>query len=123
MGYLASLIEAYCGDGSGWSIEIDYVRESEPLGTAGFLGQLDDLAQDRVLVVNGDTFTDLNMADAYREHDPRDGATVYASRRSVPTEFGVLEADEDDRLVAYIEKPELTYDVSMGVNVLSQLGD
>jgi NDP-sugar pyrophosphorylase family protein len=119
VGYLSGLIQAYCGDGSAWDVELDYVREAEPLGTAGCLGQLDDLTEDRILVVNGDTFTDLDMAEAYREHDPTDAATVCANRRSVPTEFGVLEADGDGRLKAYVEKPEMTYDVSMGVNVLS----
>jgi NDP-mannose synthase len=119
VGYLSGLIEAYCGDGSRWGVELDYVHETEPLGTAGFLGRLDDLTRDRILVVNGDTFTDLNMAEAYREHDPGDGATVWASRRTVATEFGVLEVDGESRLQTYTEKPELTYDVSMGVNVLS----
>ena len=61
VGYLSSLIEAYCGDGSRWGIALDYLRESEPLGTAGFLGLLEDVDDDRVLVVNGDTFTDLDM--------------------------------------------------------------
>ena len=72
VGYLASLIEAYCGDGSRWDIRIDYLHETEPLGTAGFLGLLDDLDDDRVLVVNGDTMTDLDMGAVYREHDVRD---------------------------------------------------
>ena len=42
---------------------------AEPLGTAGFLGLLDDLDEDRVLVVNGDTITDLDMGAVYREHE------------------------------------------------------
>lgn len=119
VGYLSSLIEAYCGDGSRWEIELDYVRETEPLGTAGFLGLLDDLTDDRLLVVNGDTLTDLDMGQAYRDHDPADGATIYSSRRSLSIEFGVLETDDSGRLVSYSEKPEVAYDVSMGVNILS----
>src|SRR3990170_5441968 len=98
VGYLSTLIEAYCGDGSRWDVQLDYVRETEPLGTAGFLGLLDDLTEDRLLVVNGDTLTDLDMGDVYREHDPRDGATICASRRSVSVEFGVLDADDSGRL-------------------------
>jgi NDP-mannose synthase len=119
VGYLSSLIEAYCGDGSRWEIPLDYVRESEPLGTAGFLGLLDDLADDRLLVVNGDTLTDLDMGRAYRDHDPGHGATICSSRRSLSIEFGVLEADDSGRLLSYTEKPEVSYEVSMGVNVLS----
>lgn len=119
VGYLSSLIEAYCGDGSHWEIALDYVRESEPLGTAGFLGLLEDLDDDRLLVVNGDTLTDLDMGGAYRDHDPSDGATICSSRRSMSIEFGVLETDDSGRLVSYSEKPEVAYDVSMGVNILS----
>ena len=119
VGYLSSLIEAYCGDGSRWEIPLDYVREAEPLGTAGFLGLLDDLEGDRLLVVNGDTLTDLDMGRAYRDHDVSDGATICSSRRSMSIEFGVLQTDDSGRLVSYTEKPEVAYDVSMGVNILS----
>jgi NDP-mannose synthase len=119
VGYLSTLIEAYCGDGSRWEVRLDYVREEEPLGTAGFLGLLDDLTDDRLLVVNGDTLTDLDMGQVYREHDSADAATICANRRSTTVEFGVLETDDAGRLHSYTEKPTLSYEVSMGVNVLS----
>jgi NDP-sugar pyrophosphorylase family protein len=119
VGYLSALIEAFCGDGSRWGVPLDYVRETEPLGTAGFLSLIDDLSEDRLLIVNGDTLTDLDMAAVWREHDPDDGATIWSSRRSVAIEFGVLETDAEGALTSYVEKPELAYDVSMGVNVLS----
>ena len=119
VGYLSTLIEAYCGDGSRWDVRLDYVREVEPLGTAGFLGLLDDVTEDRLLVVNGDTLTDLDMGRMYREHDVRDGATICANRRSTTVEFGVLDVDASGRLRSYVEKPTVTYEVSMGVNVVS----
>ncbi len=119
VGYLSTLIEAFCGDGGRWGIPVDYIREDEPLGTAGFLSLVDDLMDDRLLVVNGDTLTDLDMASVWREHDANDGATICASRRSVAVEFGVLESDDAGHLRSYVEKPELAYDVSMGVNTVS----
>ncbi len=119
VGYLSTLIEAFCGDGARWGIPLDYVRETEPLGTAGFLSLVDDLTDDRLLVVNGDTLTDLDMASVWREHDINDGATICSNRRSVAVEFGVLQIDDAGRLQSYVEKPELAYDVSIGVNVLS----
>jgi len=119
VGYLSTLIEAFCGDGARWGIPLDYVRETEPLGTAGFLSLVDDLTDDRLLVVNGDTLTDLDMASVWREHDINDGATICSNRRSVAVEFGVLQIDDAGRLRSYVEKPELAYDVSIGVNVLS----
>lgn len=120
VGHLASLIRAYCGDGERWQIPIDYAFEDRPLGTIGCLGQIADLAgQERVLVVNGDTLTDVDMASLYAQHRAEDGITLCASRRTVKIDFGVLEVDAEGRLAAYTEKPELSYRVSMGVNVLS----
>ena len=118
-GHLASLIEAFCGDGGRWGVPIDYVYEDTPLGTIGCLALLDDVGGDRVLVVNGDTLTDFDFATALPSHDPEDGITIYSNRRSVQVEFGVLETDGDGYLSGYREKPELSYDVSMGINVLS----
>jgi len=119
VGYLAPLIEAYCGDGSQWGVRLDYLRETSPLGTAGCLGLVRDLEEDRLLVVNGDTLTDLDMAALYREHDPHDGATVCSKQRTLTVDFGVLDADDSGRLRSYAEKPELSYEVSIGVNVVS----
>lgn len=124
VGHLASLIKAFCGDGSQWGIPIDYVYEDEPLGTIGCLALLDDLdGADRLLVVNGDTLTDMSMAAAYAAHDAsQDGGeaiTLCANRRSVGIDFGVLETDGGGHLASYTEKPTLQYKVSMGVNVVS----
>lgn len=118
VGHLAGLIRAYCGNGERWRIPIDYVFEDTPLGTVGCLGSLEDLTDDRVLVINGDTLTDLQMAEVYRQHSPTDAITLCAHRQSVEVEFGVLEA-EGEYLTGYVEKPTLDYRVSMGVNVLS----
>lgn len=119
LGYLAPLIESFCGDGSRWGVAIDYVREDEPLGTAGALSLLGDLQEDRILVTNGDILTDLDLGAVARAHDVADGATIAANHRSVSIEFGVLRKDADGCLADYDEKPKLSYEVSMGINVLS----
>jgi NDP-mannose synthase len=120
VGHLAGLIRAFCGDGSQWGVPIDYVYEDQPLGTIGCLALLDDLrGADRMLVINGDTLTDMSMAEAYAAHDGADAITICANRRSVGIDFGVLETDGAGYLSTYTEKPTLHYRVSMGVNVVS----
>jgi NDP-sugar pyrophosphorylase family protein len=42
---------------------------------------------------------------------------VAAHRRHVKVDLGVLEINSDHRIVDYHEKPEKTYDVSMGIYV------
>jgi len=120
VGYLASLIRAYCGDGARWDLSIEYLEESEPLGTIGCLAILDDLDDaDRVLLINGDTLTDMSFSDAFAAHHDGDAITLCANRRSVRVDFGVLDVGDQGYLAAYTEKPTLNYRVSMGVNVVS----
>ena len=119
VGHLASLIEGFCGDGSQWGVRVDYVREEEPLGTAGCIGLISDLGTTSILVVNGDTLTDLDFREAFLSHEPADGITICANTRTVPIDFGVLEVDDKGRLAGYSEKPTFSFPVSMGVNIVS----
>ena len=63
----ASLIKAFFGDGSKWSIKIDYYEEDQPLGTMGPIKHIKDLP-DNFLIMNGDILTDLNYSEFYKEH-------------------------------------------------------
>lgn len=116
--YLAGLIEAYCGDGSRLGLDIRYSRETRPLSTAGPLKLIEGL-DDTFLVMNGDLLTTLDYAAMVRHHREHGAAATLAMhRRSVRIDYGVVEVNDDGRLRDYIEKPELHYTVSMGVNVL-----
>ncbi len=119
VGHLANLIRSYCGDGSQWGLPIDYVHEDAPLGTVGSLALIEDFSDDRVLVVNGDTLTDLDFADAYTNHDVVNAATICANERTVDIDFGVLSVDDAGHLAGYDEKPTMNYLVSMGTNILT----
>jgi NDP-sugar pyrophosphorylase family protein len=116
--YLAELIEAYCGNGSRLGLDIRYSRETRALSTAGPLKLVPDL-NETFLVMNGDLLTTLDYAAMIRHHREHGAAATLAMhRRSVRIDYGVVEVASDGRLTDYIEKPELHYTVSMGVNVL-----
>ncbi len=117
VGHLAALIKSYFGDGSDLGIHIEYSLEDVPLGTAGPLGQIDDL-NETFLLMNGDILTDLDFRQLVDHH--RNGRcilTVATHKRKVKIDFGVLETD-GGRVKRYIEKPTLDYVVSMGVYVM-----
>lgn len=118
-GYLTELIEAFCGDGKRFGTRLTYRREVAPLGTAGGLTLLDRPGAP-VLVINGDILTTLNYAEMYAFHRDRGAAATIASYpREVRIDFGVLEFANDPHILAgYREKPELSFQVSMGVYVL-----
>jgi len=120
VGHLAELLQAYFGDGARWGLEIDYIREDEPLGTVGPLTTIDDLP-DEFLVMNGDILTTLSYHDLYASHLASTAELTVACRRmEVNIDLGVLEFDNEYRVVGYQEKPTLAYDASMGVYVFSK---
>src|SRR5271166_804174 len=121
-GYLTELIEAFCGDGRKFGTRLHYRREETPLGTAGGLTLLKRPAEP-VLVINGDILTTLNYGAMYEFHRDRGAAATIASYpREVRIDFGVLEFGDDPHvLTGYREKPEYSFQVSMGVYILDSL--
>jgi NDP-sugar pyrophosphorylase family protein len=121
-GYLAELIEAFFGDGGRIGLPVDYVREDEPLGTAGALALVEGLAED-FLVMNGDVLTDLDYRAVLAAHSASDAiATIATHERRVQIELGVLGLDGDhdpSRVTDYFEKPVIDYEASMGVYCFS----
>ncbi|MDA2936673.1 sugar phosphate nucleotidyltransferase [Acidobacteria bacterium AH-259-A15] len=118
VGYGHELIRTFFGDGSRWGVQIDYSLEDEPLGTAGPLSQLDGL-KESFLVANGDLLTDISFDDMLLFHRSHGGqATIGTTHQEVKIGFGVMELDEQQRLVDYREKPTFSYLVSIGLYVL-----
>jgi NDP-sugar pyrophosphorylase family protein len=121
-GYMGELIEAVINHRNGKRMAIDYVRESEPLGTVGPLRQIDGL-DEPFLMMNGDVLTDLDYGRVLADHrDSGALATIATTTRRVQITLGVVECRdpaEPTRLTGFIEKPELTYDVSMGIYCFS----
>jgi NDP-mannose synthase len=118
--HLGPLIRAFAGGGEQWGLSIDYVEEDRPLSTVGPLFALRDRLPDTFLVMNGDILTDLDYADLLHTHALSGGGlTVATSERVHKVDFGVLDV-EGGRVRAFREKPELRYQVSMGVYGMSR---
>ena len=111
---------AYFGDGSKWSIKIDYTIETKQLSTMGPLTLVNDLP-DHFLVMNGDVLSDLNYAHFYEHHvEAMSPFTIAAHRRIEKIDYGVLVSDEQHQLVGFEEKPNYNFLVSMGVYMVSK---
>ena len=121
-GYLGELIEAVLNHRNRRRVDIDYTREREPLGTVGALALIEGL-DEPFLVMNGDVLTDLDYRQLFTDHIASGAiATIASTTRHVQVSLGVLESETTDgvkRLTGYVEKPQLTYDVSMGVYCFS----
>jgi len=119
LGHLAELIKAYFHTHNRLTaqVRLRYVEEDEPTGTAGSLASVPDL-DDTFLVMNGDVLTDLDFDALVSFHRRQRAAlTIAAHRRLVKIDLGVLKCADDYRIIGYNEKPELSYNVSMGIYV------
>jgi NDP-sugar pyrophosphorylase family protein len=119
LGHLAGLIKAYFHHRQELcrQLNLHFVEEDEPTGTAGSLALVSDLT-DTFLVMNGDVLTDLNFNELVAFHRREKAAlTIATHRRVVKIDFGLLEFGDDHRVTGYREKPEYRHNVSMGIYV------
>lgn len=118
VGYLGDLLINFFGDGSKLDINVEYSKESYPLGTAGGLGLIKEKLKETFLMMNGDILTTLNYADLINYHKENGAvATVALKNRDVYIDFGVVGIDSTNSIKEYTEKPTLNYLVSMGIYV------
>ena len=122
VGHLAQLIMVLFGDGRKLGLNIQYAIEDVPRGTIGPLAGIPEITKEGqpVLLMNGDTLTDLDFAAFARSHGS-DGALVSVAtfRKEVAVDLGVMEWGEDGTLVNFREKPVIPLSVSMGIYMLS----
>lgn len=120
VGYLGELVQAFFSQHKALSsmITIDFVTEETPLGTAGALSLI-PRPEETFLVMNGDILTTLDLNALVSHHrQTKATLTIACHTKRVQLDLGVLELDEQNgRVTGYLEKPEYTYPVSMGVYV------
>jgi dTDP-glucose pyrophosphorylase len=116
--YLAEVIEDHFGDGSALGATIDYLREDEPLGTAGALGLLPSPPDRPLVLLNGDLVTSVDLEALLDFHETGGFAATIGTRRYLHTvPFGCIERD-GDRVVAIEEKPTIAREVNTGIYAL-----
>ena len=115
--YMPEAIEQHFGDGRRFGVEIDYVNEKEPLGTAGALGLL-KAPKGPLLVINGDVLTQVNFRSMFSYHaDNHADMTVGVRRFELQVPYGVIEMQES-RVTKLDEKPTYRFFINAGVYLI-----
>ena len=115
--YKPEAIVDHFGDGSRFGVEIDYVNEEEPLGTAGALGLLKP-QQGPVLVINGDVMTQVNFRSMLSYHaDNHADLTVGVRQFEVHVPYGVVDMAGVD-VSGLDEKPTYRFFINAGVYLI-----
>src|SRR4051812_15831763 len=104
--YRADLIEQHFGDGKRFGVQIRYVLEREPLGTAGaVLAGLEYLA-DRFLVMYGDTMVNVDLERIWRTHEQHHAdATLLLHPNDHPFDSDLVEVNAESRVLAFHNRP------------------
>jgi mannose-1-phosphate guanylyltransferase len=109
LGYQPDAFTSEFPDGTCAGVRLVYAVEPEPLDTAGaiaFAARAAGLSE-RVIAVNGDVLTDLDVAELWRRHEQFGGeATIALTPVEDPSRFGVVPLHPDGSVEAFIEKPE-----------------
>jgi dTDP-glucose pyrophosphorylase len=116
--YKADMVIDRFKDGSPWGVDIRYIHEDKPLGTAGPLGLLPEELNQPVLVMNGDLLTKVNfqqLLDFHLEHKAQ--ATMCVREYDFQVPYGVVRL-EKHRLLQIEEKPVQRFFVNAGIYVL-----
>lgn len=117
--YLGHMIEEHFGDGRRWGAKIDYLREDEPLGTAGALRLLSPRPEIPFVVTNGDVLTDIRYGEMLDFHVRNHAQATMAVRMyEWQHPFGVVHT-QGIEIVGFEEKPVYRSHVNAGVYALS----
>jgi D-glycero-D-manno-heptose 1,7-bisphosphate phosphatase len=123
-GHLGNVIEEYFGNGRAFHVNIDYIREEYPLGTAGALYYLKDRLTEDFLLINGDIIFDVNMDLFFKAHRKKQSlATILTHPNDHPYDSGIIIADQNGMVLKWLVKEEerkwYKNRVNAGIHILS----
>ncbi len=105
-GFLATKVKDVLGDGSAFGVSLQFVEEPEPRGTAGALKFAEHVLQDRFLMLNGDTLTDIDLSAQLAQHaDTGAVGTLGLVPVDDPSAFGLVLRNADTSVSGFLEKP------------------
>ena len=107
IGHLGHVIQDYFGDGSKFGVSIEYVVETQPLGTAGALYLLKEQLTDDFLLLCGDVIFDVDIHRFYAHHKQCGGtATLFTHPNNHPYDSGIIFADDHGCVTDWLHKED-----------------
>jgi dTDP-glucose pyrophosphorylase/predicted transcriptional regulator len=117
--YKSDMIKEYFEDGSRLGVTIQYLKETQRLGTAGALSLLPETPKEPILIMNGDILTKMDFERLLDYHlKNQASATMCVREYDIQVPYGVCQI-EKNQLQAIEEKPIHRYFISAGINILS----
>ena len=107
IGHLGGVIRDHFGDGVRFGVQIEYVEETIPLGTAGALFHMKDRLTEDFLLLNGDLIFDVDLARFAAYHREQGGlATILTHPNDHPFDSGVIFTDGEHRVTRWLHRED-----------------
>ena len=118
--YKAEIIEGHVSRSSYSGMEVHFVRETEPRGTAGGLALIRDFIDQPFIVMNADILTRLSFTKLLQAHVEKKAAlSIVTKRREIQIPYGVIESDDEKTILSFTEKPVIPANCNIGVYAMS----
>jgi dTDP-glucose pyrophosphorylase len=118
--YLGEQIETYFGDGHQKNIEIQYIYETEALGTIGAVSKIKNFSHDYVLVTNSDLLTNIDYEHFFLDFIKNEADfSVVTIPYAVDIPYAVLETN-NGLVINFREKPTYTYYSNGGIYLMKR---
>lgn len=115
----SELIKYYFNNKKNKKININFIEEKKPLGTAGSLHLLKDKINQPFFVSNCDIIIDQDYSEIYKYHKENNNEiTVVSALNHFKFPYGIINTGKDGKLVSINEKPEITYEINSGMYIL-----
>ncbi|MFC1992275.1 sugar phosphate nucleotidyltransferase [Chloroflexota bacterium] len=106
MGYLPDPIQSRLGDGTQLGVQLTYLVEESPLGTAGAVKNAESFLNEPLVVFNGDILTEIDLTAMVKRHqEMKPKVSIALTPVDNPTIYGVVETDAQGRVQRFVEKP------------------
>ena len=120
LNYKGEMIQSLIGSGKKYGVNIKYLKEKEKLGTVGPIKLIKKSPND-LIVINGDIKTNLNFNLFYEWHKKnKSNLSIAIKKIYFQQDFGVIEYDKKNMILAYKEKPKSSFYVSTGIYILNK---
>lgn len=107
IGHLGHTIREYFNDGSDFGVNINYIEETAPLGTAGALYYFKDIIHNDFMLINGDIIFDINIKKFYNYHNSKNAlATLFTHPNNHPYDSGIIIAKSNGVITNWLHKEE-----------------
>lgn len=118
--YKSNFIKNHFKDGKKLNVNIKYIREKTPLGTAGSLSLIKNQnLQLPIIIINGDLVSEINYLDLLNSHNSSNcEMTIGVAKYNYSIPYGEVEM-KSNKVIQINEKPNFEHNVNAGIYVIN----